>query len=591
MKNFIHKINQYLLKNYPTIWNTRIVWVLTISLLAHLLFFIIGFVIMMNPNILTNDDAKDLFTDAGLMPFGMIISLLIIVGWLVFMFKNNAFKNYYPFSRNQLFFQFISYLVIIFVSTTFYFSYNFGLKCYISMKYDDKEFHRQVTLANKVAPFLSHSLDYYTLDNKRFPKIFDSLYCETNSELIDVNEPNFTFGTLHYQFYTLKSIVKPKDSIFTFNGIVQTQETDSTNIYFFKDKVFDISKYITSSEPSYYNFSNLFFENSDEPINYLYNEGAIDGTYDKTKVFVTNKEITELLNRNNPNEIKGLLQNYLQQLDYYGIKHNLNTEKWFQLVYFPKNFTFNNIIRTQDPNTNNHQNNYDETVVQEVYNIDSTANDEENTKYQTFKNKFYDDHITNYYIESQDFKNALDNLKYFREKNVINETLHFFLWFAFILATIIFIFRTSGLQSLIFSIVASGVLSVVLSLLAVLIGFSLREFQSSIYIMMIIYLCIGFAILLFAFFGFNFKKLIHSIFINLSLAGFVLLLLLIFIIINQMQEDSCRAQFPNYHRIDKCKTIMDYLGETISYILFVVAIIFNYFFFTIVRKWKAKPEN
>jgi len=36
-------MNKYLLERYPTIWNTHIVWVLPLALLAQVLFFIGGF--------------------------------------------------------------------------------------------------------------------------------------------------------------------------------------------------------------------------------------------------------------------------------------------------------------------------------------------------------------------------------------------------------------------------------------------------------------------------------------------------------------------------------------------------------------------
>ena len=84
--------------------------------------------------------------------------------------------------------------------------------------------------------------------------------------------------------------------------------------------------------------------------------------------------------------------------------------------------------------------------------------------------------------------------------------------------------------------------------------------------------------------------IVSSLFCTFSIFP-AITILLIFTIINLIQEDACAMKFPNYADRVNCKTIMDYLGENISYILFVAAIIFNYFFFSIVRKWKAKPEN
>ena len=43
MKTYFTKIDQYLLENYPTIWNTKIVWMLLVNIIIHILFFFIGF--------------------------------------------------------------------------------------------------------------------------------------------------------------------------------------------------------------------------------------------------------------------------------------------------------------------------------------------------------------------------------------------------------------------------------------------------------------------------------------------------------------------------------------------------------------------
>ena len=47
-------MNKYLLERYPTIWNTHIVWVLPLALLAQVLFFIGGFCLI-NDDMLKDD--------------------------------------------------------------------------------------------------------------------------------------------------------------------------------------------------------------------------------------------------------------------------------------------------------------------------------------------------------------------------------------------------------------------------------------------------------------------------------------------------------------------------------------------------------
>ena len=49
MKTYFIKIDQYLLENYPTIWNTKIIWVLLVNIVIHILFFLMGFLSYINP--------------------------------------------------------------------------------------------------------------------------------------------------------------------------------------------------------------------------------------------------------------------------------------------------------------------------------------------------------------------------------------------------------------------------------------------------------------------------------------------------------------------------------------------------------------
>src|SRR5690606_38077216 len=135
--NFISKINKYLIERFPTIWNTKIVWILLICLPIHGLFFLIGYFSHTNPQTLHfGYTARDYF-NSGMVLVHIIISLLLITGWLVAMFKNNAFKNFYPLSRTQLFGTFLFYFILIFCSVSFSFSSQSWLKLFITKEYPD----------------------------------------------------------------------------------------------------------------------------------------------------------------------------------------------------------------------------------------------------------------------------------------------------------------------------------------------------------------------------------------------------------------------------------------------------------------------
>ncbi|MEM6517351.1 MAG: hypothetical protein AAF688_14300, partial [Bacteroidota bacterium] len=116
MKSFIYKVNQYLIERYPNIWNTRLVWMLSASLIVHVLFFVFGLATLTNPETLQDRGAEDIFFKNGSIFLSIIITILLFVVWLIYLFKNNGFKSFYPASRNRLFLQYFYYLLIAFFS-------------------------------------------------------------------------------------------------------------------------------------------------------------------------------------------------------------------------------------------------------------------------------------------------------------------------------------------------------------------------------------------------------------------------------------------------------------------------------------------
>ena len=89
------------------------------------------------------------------------------------------------------------------------------------------------------------------------------------------------------------------------------------------------------------------------------------------------------------------------------------------------------------------------------------------------------------------------------------------------------------------------------------------------------------------------SKMVSSVLINISLNGFVLLVLLIFAIISIHQKAAC--QLPVTHidydyTYQNCPNIFEDLGFMISYIILIIGFVFMYFYTAILQKWKAMPE-
>lgn len=123
-------MKKYLLERFPTLWNTQLVWMLPLALIAHVLCFILGY----NHLTITNFDwewyGADVYLDnnAGILLLLFIPTVLLLLVWSLHLVRHNAFKVFYPLSRWQLIGQFLSYFVIITASITLVFSFFFGAK-------------------------------------------------------------------------------------------------------------------------------------------------------------------------------------------------------------------------------------------------------------------------------------------------------------------------------------------------------------------------------------------------------------------------------------------------------------------------------
>jgi hypothetical protein len=622
----IYKFNQYLLEKYPTIWNTKIVWMLLASVIIHVLFFIIGYISHADPATLQKFDVRDDYFDGGMIFIHLIISVLMIVGWLILMFKNNAFKNFYPSSRGKLFLQFLQYFVIIFASTTFFFSYMTGFKMFIKNKYPDKEMAENVALINKVYPFFSQELENYTLDNKTFPQ-FSNLYCETDIEKINRNQKYFVYYDRVYQYNTLYSkTVYQKDKYGDYlfpdneseNDFAYDETKDNSKTYYFKKDVVDVSPYIKTTGLSYYNFSTLFYKNDLTEKGYLrrnhYNDDYINDDKEsfKKEKFEINKITTDLLNKKDPAEIEKLMNNFLKVSKKFGIQNNIDAKGWAKMVYAPENFEVhyfikkykNNANEQYDPLRNGDDNDYSYIEETATATIDSTAasvdgaakkdavtikefNPDINN--QLSPTDYFRDNLTDYYYRTEDLRYFLGNVDIVKSTDFFSENIHIYLWIAFFLSTFIFSFRITGLKSLLFSIISAGVLFLAVILITVLYSVSVGRGSEEFFVSYLVFFIGLFILMIPVLMIKKVKKLISSILINISMNGFVLFVVLIVFIITLHQEQRC-SEISSGVKYSECKTLVKMLDLNLSYIILIFGFIFMYLYTSVLQKWKAMPQ-
>ena len=602
MKKFIHKINTYLIENHPTIWNTRLVWMLITALGFHIIFFILGYVALSNPETLHSNRARYIFLENGSVFMNVIISVLMLVIWLIYLLKNNAFKNFYPTTRLTLFKHYISYTIIILFSITFFISHAFGLKAYINNTYDDERLNWEIQTANDAALFFSEKLNLYTIDNRKYPEPFDSLHCIKRSGAysrehvrvptkLNLNDDRntfkhpyedsgyiqvdacLTFLDKNYCFYTLKQKeghTNHYSNDSTFNNYLFYKQKDSTTIYYFKDSIYNITNHVKSANPTYYNHSKTFYISQNDTLSEyekITSRSYNDPTF-SIRNTLRNKRNHALLKRKDANEIKQLLSNYLLITDSYKIKKNLTADAWFKLVYNPANFELKAFIRTEPK--------------------PSYVYGEPDIEKMTQEELFYKNHATDFYIENDNLNQAFENIEDIKSFNPFSDIIHFFIWFTIFLSTIIFMFRITGLKVLLFSAITISVLGIFITLLITTFEYLLNFGSNGLaYFVSYLTLIIGTIILAIPIFYLHkLRKTIVAICLNISIIGFVGYILLLITIISLHQTDNCTYRFD-----ESCFNLLESLGFWWSYILLIIHIIFIYFYSKTIKNWKALPEG
>lgn len=120
----LKKLNQKLISKYPLLWNTRVAFVIPAALIIHILFYLAGF---LQPIKLTELWVYRYFSMEGVVTFSVLISALMIIGWLVLYLRNNPFKSFYTIGKAYLYYEFLLIFTVFFSTATFFFTYQQGL--------------------------------------------------------------------------------------------------------------------------------------------------------------------------------------------------------------------------------------------------------------------------------------------------------------------------------------------------------------------------------------------------------------------------------------------------------------------------------
>ena len=134
-------MKKYLLERYPLVWNTHLIWALPLILATHLFFFLWGFAMVTDENMSNYSFGLENHFEGLPMVMSFIIIVLMLVGWFIRLFKNNAFERFYPVSEWQLFRQFVIYLFIMGGILSSGLSFTIGESAKVHLRYTDSYIH------------------------------------------------------------------------------------------------------------------------------------------------------------------------------------------------------------------------------------------------------------------------------------------------------------------------------------------------------------------------------------------------------------------------------------------------------------------
>lgn len=597
--NFIHKINRYLLKRYPTIWNTKIVWMLLVAFLVHLLFFGIGYFYYSTPARLNDYWIGSDYFESGLVFIHIIFSLIILAVWLSQLLKNNAFKNFYPMTSFQLLGQFLQFIIIIFANVTFYYSFNYGNKIFINQKYDDTKYLNYIEIANKGNVFLPVTIDNYLLDKRILPEPYDNLYLETKH--IDFDKPYFTFKQNYYQFYNVKivdTVNKGYRSYYAREELnyTHTHYSDSLEYIYHKDQVVDVSKVVKNAKPNFRNFSNLFIV-PETTISYsgFY---AYD-KYDEEREIIPNSSrkelalyINKILNENDKTAIQKIIDDFIQMSNELGIERNFSSKDWFSMIYHPEtDFEVTSFFKSslyEDKDDYRYQEEVIEEAKEEVENAVTNELPEDYTLA-----KYRKERLSNYYYDFDSLKYTIENIGELKKYSLDVEELFIYLWFSIAGALLLFGYRMFNLKTLLISGVTIGVVILLCSLFVLFVegfysGTEMSIFLSNLTIFIyLIFLSMA------IFLPYNGNKTIKAIIIYTTLVMFPLFVMSILNRIDEMQKAEIRLneKYDYYDEVIYHETLFNSLSTTeLNLLVLFSCLIFWFFCMKIIRKWRASSQ-
>lgn len=161
----LNRINQYLLTHYPLIWNLRLPSILAVILLIHLFFGLSGY-LSLDYSSLQKHYSISSINSGQVYTLSILFSLLVIVGWLLFYLRNNAFKSFYTIGRKHLAIEFALVTLVLTGASSFFLSYYQGARIKVRQLVPRTTLVHESNVLNLALAFIPQDKnDYFKLNS------------------------------------------------------------------------------------------------------------------------------------------------------------------------------------------------------------------------------------------------------------------------------------------------------------------------------------------------------------------------------------------------------------------------------------------
>lgn len=432
------KTQNYLLLHHPLLWNTKFIPVIIITLIINILFFAGGYL----TGAVDFNDPHNLDEYSHYEPMtiflNLIISLLVIILWLTFYFRNNGFKSLYPKKNNSLYKEWLIILTVCLLnfSNTAIYEYAFDLRA--RNYYSKEEVIKRTNLLSRASIFVDGSFYHWS----RFDRT------QYNELLYSLENNNHRYK---YKEYDEEEVVIPEVEPEAVPN-VYNKGNEGNKLY---NPEWDTVCYFENQYPitSLINKQNLKFsiQSLDDENN---NEWRV-------KTWMLNKE---------KDSIKKLLDDFFILVNEHNLQANITSKQWFDFVYKPNDYNNYLIVGNDEFNAINDDR---KSRNNKEY---KPKNDLENNI--TEKNGSVTIVLAKYYVPLKRMENAYDRISGAYVSPITYRDILGIIYFAFIASLVIFSFRISSVKNWLISVISLGITGLITFIFSLIIIFSLIEYHS-----------------------------------------------------------------------------------------------------------------